>query len=191
MDTPTSNPTPSTALNGIEPAALAAAVTAVAENPALGAIAFRARTHWQGQLRSTTEIDGHELGGQRFQRRHRIASDEPLEVFGTDSAPNPQDLLLAALNACMMVGFVVGATARGIRLDSLQIESSAALDLRGAFGIDPDVPPGTDRIRYVVRVKGDATREEFEEIHREVMARSPNRWHLSVAIPLEAELHCG
>jgi uncharacterized OsmC-like protein len=185
----TSAPTAvSTPPNDLDPDALAAAVAGIAENPALGAIAFRARTSWQGRLRSVTEIDGHDLAGQRFARSHRIASDEPLEVFGTDTAPNPQDLLLAALNACMMVGFVVGASTRGIQLESLSIESSIALDLRGVFGIDPSIAPGADRIRYIVRVKGNGTREQFEEIHRDVMATSPNRWHLTVAIPLEPEL---
>ena len=111
-----------------------------------------------------TNVESYDLAGKTIERRHTIPSDEPSELFGTNTAPNPQDLLLAALNACMMVGFVVAATARGIRIDALEIESAADFDLRGAFGIDPSVAPGAPRIPYTIRVKGDATMEQFEEI---------------------------
>lgn len=100
----------------------------------------------------------------------------------------PQEFLLAALNACMIVSFVAGATQRGIRLESLSIESSLRLDLRGAFGLDPAIIPGAERIQYRVEVQGDATPEQFAEIHSEVMAQSPNRWHLAQPVTLESTL---
>lgn len=182
------SPNANSSINGLDPLALQAAVAAIAENPALAPIAFRAQTSWQGALSSRTQISSYDLAGATIERTHSIASDEPNEIFGGNTAPNPQDLLLAAVNACMTVGFVVGATARGIRLKSLSIESSLALDLRGAFGIDKRIAPGAETIRYRVEVSGDASPQQFEEIHREVMANSPNRWHLTQPIQLEAEL---
>jgi uncharacterized OsmC-like protein len=175
-------------LNGLDTNALTATVAAVAGNPALAPVAFRAKSTWNGRLRSETKIEGYELAGAPIPRSHTIRSDEPHELFGTDSTANPQDLLLAALNACMMVGFVVGATARGITIESLSVESSLALDLRGAFGLDPGIPAGAERIRYTIEVNGSGTREQFEDIHAEVTRNSPNRYHLANPIAFEAEL---
>jgi len=174
-------------LNGLEPEAIAQAVGELVKNPQLAQTTFRARTSWQGRLRSRTEIDGYDLAGQNVARKHTIYSDEPLELMGTNQAPNPQDLLLAALNACMMVGFVAGATNAGLRIDSLEIASECSLDLRGAFGVE-GVKPGADKIRYTVRVSGSGTPEQFEAVHREMMVVSPNRFHLVNPIALEASL---
>jgi uncharacterized OsmC-like protein len=175
-------------INGLDTVALTAAVAAIAENPALAPMVFRAKTAWQGGLASRTQISSFDLAGQTIERVHTILCDEPTEILGGNTAPNPQDLLLAALNACMTVGFVAGATARGIQLKSLSVESSLRLDLRGAFGLDKSIPPGAETIRYKIEVSGNATPAQFAEIHQEAMQNSPNRWHLSQPIKLEAEL---
>jgi uncharacterized OsmC-like protein len=180
--------TSSATLNGLDTAALAAAVGAIAADPALAPAAFSARSTWAGRFRSSTAIERYELGGACIPRRHRIDSDEPSELLGENTAPNPQDLLLAALNGCMIVGFVAGATRRGIRLESLRVQSSLCLDLRGVFGLDPTIAPGAEHIHYRIEVRGDATPERFAEIHAEVMARSPNRWHLAQPVALESTL---
>src|SRR5262245_37236831 len=62
--------------------------------------------------------------------------------------------LLAALNACIMVGYVAQCAVRGITLESLKIETDGEIDLRGFLGIDPAVPPGYENLSYVVRIKG-------------------------------------
>ncbi len=81
---------------------------------------------------------------------------------------------MAALNACMAVGYVAGCAMRGIELTALEIETEGALDLRGFLGVDPAVNPGYDEVRYTVRIRGDGTPEQFREIHETVMKTSPN-----------------
>ena len=80
-------------VNGIDLDALGEATEAVKQDPANGIVAFRVRTEWTGQARSETTIDSCTLGGERIERRHKIVADEPYELLGTDSAPNPQELL--------------------------------------------------------------------------------------------------
>ena len=175
-------------LNGIDLDALQGVVQAINEDPAKAKVAFRVRSAWQGQTRSRAEVTSYTIGGERVARRFSIDVDEPFELLGENTAPNPQEMLMTALNACVMIGYVVGAARRGVKLSSLEIETLGELDLRGFLGLDPAVKPGYDKLRYVVRIKGDGTPAQFREIHEAVVSTSPNYLNLSQPVPIEARL---
>ena len=175
-------------VNGLDLAALGEMVEAIEKDPALAKASFEVATRWAGQTRSETLVEGFTLGGKRYERQHRILADEPCELLGTDSAPNPQELLMAAFNACIMVGYVAGASTRGIRLDSVEIRTRGTLDLRGFLGLSDDVAPGYEAIDYEVLIKGDGSPEQFEEIHQTVMKTSPNYFNLNRPIRMNGAL---
>ncbi|HEV7732711.1 MAG TPA: OsmC family protein [Candidatus Binatia bacterium] len=175
-------------INGLDVEALKATVQAVAQDPSKGLVEFRVTSRWRGQTRSETSVESYTIGGQVVPRRFTIAVDEPLELLGENTAPNPQEMLMTALNACVMVGYVAGAASRGITLESLELQTTGALDLRGFLGIDASVRPGYESIRYTVRIKGNGTPEQFREIHETVIRTSPNYFNLANPIRLEAEL---
>ena len=104
-------------VNDLDLAALADIVDAIEQDPAKAKVAFGVTTRWTGQTRSESIVDGFTLGGERIARSHKIVADEPCQLLGTDSAPNPQELLMAAFNACITVGYVAGAALKGIELD--------------------------------------------------------------------------
>ena len=178
-------------VNGIDLVALGEVVEAVEQDPGLAKAGFEVTTRWAGQTRSETLVEGFTLGGQRIERQHRIVADEPCELLGTDSAPNPQELLMAAVNACMMVGYVAGASTKGIRLDSVEIRTRGTLDLRGFLGLSDQVAPGYETVNYDVDIKGDGSPADFEEIHQAVMKTSPNYFNLSRPIRMNGTLHVG
>jgi uncharacterized OsmC-like protein len=95
---------------------------------------------------------------------------------------------MAALNACITVGYVAGASMKGIALEKVEIETSGRLDLRGFLGIDPAVAPGYDTIHYVVRIKGAGTPEQFQEIHETVATTSPNYFNITRPVKIDARL---
>ncbi|MCL6682938.1 OsmC family protein [Sphingomonas alba] len=177
--------------NGLDLAALGEMVEAIEKDASLAQAGFAVTTRWSGQTRSETVVESYSLGGKRIERQHRIVADEPCELLGTDSAPNPQELLMAAINACMTVGYVANASLRGIRLDSVEIRMNGTLDLRGFLGLSDDVPPGYENVDYDVIIKGDGTPEDFEEIHRAVMKTSPNYFNLSRPVRMNGTLHVG
>jgi uncharacterized OsmC-like protein len=178
-------------VNGLDVTALGQVVEAVRQDPRQAKVGFDVVTRWTGQARSETSIEGFTLAGERIERSHRIVADEPCQLLGSDGAPNPQELLMAALNACMTVGFVAGSALRGITLDKLEIRTSGQLDLRGFLGLDEQVPAGYESIDYEVLIKGDGTREQFEDIHQSVIKTSPNYFNLSRPVRMNGTLRVG
>lgn len=178
-------------INGIDTAALLGAADGISKDSALGETKWAVRTEWKGGTRSETKVEASYLGGERIAKDFTIGIDEPLELCGTNQFANPQEYLMAALNACMTVGYTAQCSLEGITLEELRIETEGEIDLRGFLGLDPTVKPGYESLRYTVHVKGDGTPEQFERIHRKVMATSPNYFNLAAAVPLESRLVLG
>ena len=178
-------------VNGLDLAALGEVVESIGEDRSKALVSFDVTTRWQGQTRSESTVEGYTIGGERVQRSHKIIADEPCELLGSDGAPNPQELLMAAVNACMTVGYVAGAALKGITLDRLEIRTKGTLDLRGFLGLDDRIPPGYEVIDYEVTIAGNGTPEQFEEIHETVMKTSPNYFNLNRPIRMNGTLQVG
>lgn len=176
------------AINNFDAEQLRGVMVNVARNPAAGRAKFHVTTDWLGGTQTNTRVDSYELGGHEIDRHFEIPTDEPTELLGTNTHANPQEVLMAGFNACMMVGYVTGSSMAGITLERIEIETEGELDLRGFLGIDKSVTPGYDEISYTVRIKGDASPEQFRKIHETVMASSPNRWNLSHPVTLKSYL---
>lgn len=175
-------------VNGLDVDALRRLSEQVAANPRAGRARFRVATQWTGGTRSVAQVDRWWLGGQDKQRLFSIPADEPRELLGENSAPNPQELLMAAMNACIMVGYVAGCAVHGIELESIEIETLGELDLRGFLGLDPAVKPGYEEIEYTVRIKGNGTPKQFQQVHETVLATSPNFFNITHPIRVRPTL---
>ena len=178
-------------VNGLDLAALGEVVEAIQADASKAIVGFDVVTRWKGQTRSETTVDGFTMAGERINRSHTIVADEPFELLGSDGAPNPQELLMAAFNACITVGYVAGAALRGITIEALEIRTRGELDLRGFLGLSDDVAPGYQNVDYEVRIKGDGSAADFEEIHQTVMKTSPNYFNMSRPIKMNGSLSVG
>jgi uncharacterized OsmC-like protein len=178
-------------VNGLDLPALGEVVEAIEKDAGQAAVGFAVTTRWTGQTRSETIVDGFTIGGEKIARTHKIVADEPCQLLGQDSAPNPQELLMAAFNACITVGYVAGSALKGITLESLEIRTKGELDLRGFLGLSDEIAPGYESIDYEVRIKGDGSPEQFAEIHETVIKTSPNYFNLSRPIRMNPSLRVG
>ncbi len=175
-------------MNGIDADALKFAMSETSRDPKKGAVKFQVTTKWKGGTQSETRVTSWNYAGRDLPRNYTIPIDEPQELFGTDTAPNPQETLMAGLNGCMLAGYVTGCALEGIELERLEIETQGELDMRGFLGVDKSVTPGYEEIRYTVRIKGSGTPKQFRKIHSAVMATSPNFWNLSQSVKLNPKL---
>lgn len=175
-------------INGIDTVALSAFAGTVAANSAEGDLAFLVTSHWRGGTRSEARVTSYRLGKTTHARDFTIHADEPEELLGRNEAPNPQELLFAALNGCMIVGFAANAALANIELKALSIRTEGALDLRGFLGLDPAVNPGYERVRQVIEITTDAPREQVEALFEVVLATSPNFNNFRRAISMAPRL---
>jgi len=178
-------------VNGINVDDLFAMIESVNGDASKAETIWRVATTWEGQTRTRAEVEGFSIGGQDVSRRFTIDIDEPRELCGTDQSANPQEHLIAALNACIVVGYVAQCAVRGITLESLRIETEGEIDLRGFLGLDPQVANGYENLRYTIHIKGNGTEQQFVEVHDVVMATSPNVYNLANAVTLKSTLVVG
>jgi uncharacterized OsmC-like protein len=175
-------------INGIDLENLGRMVEQIKNDKTKGFVQFKVATSWSGQTQSKSRVKSYIFDGIEIPREFSILADEPQELCGQNTAPNPQELLMAAFNACIMVGYVANAAVMGVRLDNVEIETEGELNLRGFLGIDENVKPGYDSIQCRVRLTGNGTREQYQAIHEQVLKTSPNYFNVSQPIRVEATL---
>src|SRR5262245_39110124 len=169
----------SNVINGIDTEAVHVLIETVEASPANGMTHWRVASTWQGGTHSRAQVDSFAIGGADVPRRFSIDIDEPHELGGGNAYANPQEYLLAALNACMIVGYTALCALQGITLQKLQITTEGDIDLRGFFGLDPSIAAGYRELRTRVVIKGNGTKEQFQRIHELVLATSPNFYNVT------------
>ncbi|MFW6193643.1 MAG: OsmC family protein [Gemmatimonadota bacterium] len=163
-------------LNGVDVDQLEETIEAIKKDPTLARFQFRTHTEWESGGRTRTRIQTFEHAGEEDDSRETpfvLEGDEPPVLLGSDTAPNAVETVLHALAACLGVGFVYNAAAKGIEVESLDFDVEGDLDLRGFLGLDASVRPGYDEVRVTYRVEADAPDETLEELCRYTQETSP------------------
>jgi len=103
--------------------------------------------------------------------RHEWTADEPPDAGGTDTGPNPYELLLASLGACTCITISWYCRNKGLTLESV----SASYDLSRVHAADCedcDVPEKgfIEKITSDVQIAGD-----FDEAQKKRLAQIAER----------------
>ena len=171
-------------LNDINIEGLDAYINVISENPKEAIVTYGITAKWLGGVKTQIQTHNQNVGSKEIVKVFKFSIDEPAELLGNNINPTPQDYLFGGLAGCMMVGFVVGATKKGIKLDSVELKIKGNLNLRGFLNVDKDVPIGFDKIGFDYEVKGDGTQSDYDEIIRNVQHFSPNYRTISDAVQL-------
>lgn len=159
-------------LNGFDLEALQTTVTTLRRQPLAGKATFRGRTVWDRGPAVDGCTEQMEQAGQVSERRFTFRGDHPPALLGFDTGPTAGEVLLAALGACMSATYASHATARGIRLDELEVEVEGDLDLNGFLQLAP-TRAGFAGIRARLRVRSDADDAALEELRQLSAKASP------------------
>lgn len=124
-------------------------------------LSFRADTQLVSGFQTTAQV-----------RQFTFSVDEPPQLGGTDTGPNPVELVLAALGTCQEIVYATYARLLGIPIESLAIRVSGDLDLRGFLGA-ADVPAGYRAIDFDVAIESSASVAEVARLVETVNRRCP------------------
>ena len=84
----------------------------------------KVHTVMQGQFRSWSFVGIH----------NPVIVDEPLHLFGENTAPAPGEVALSALGGCLCVGITAVATQREVKLSRLEVFLEADIGNTAAWG---------------------------------------------------------
>jgi uncharacterized OsmC-like protein len=120
--------------------------------------------------------------GRRFRHLNYIRNlpahvvDEPPQLLGDDTAPNPTEALLAALGTCVAVGLQANAVARGWTVRGIEVDTEGDINITSVWGTG-DLSPktvGLAAVRLSVRLDIEgATDSELDELVSHAATWSP------------------
>ncbi len=105
-------------------------------------------------------------------RGFEVALDEPRELGGNDTGPNPVEAVLAALGSCQAIVYRAYAAALGLRIDRVEVAARGQLDLRGFLNLAP-VGAGFTGVTFVTRIESPEPAERVRELARLVSEHCP------------------
>lgn len=127
----------------------------------------KVRTVLQGMYRSLSYVGEHQP----------VVVDEPLHLFGENTAPAPGEIVLSGLGGCLAVGITAVATWKQIELTKLEIFMEGDIGNPAAWGAGGALKEAADMgfqaIRVKVLIEGNASREALDEIVQHANFYSP------------------
>lgn len=152
-------------------------IAMVKKNPQVANSVFRASTY--------SEDSGFTVRSEI--RGFSVHIDEPRELGGNDTAPNPVELLLAALGGCQEIVYRAFAAVLGIEIVSIEVHAKGHLDLHGFLGL-AEVPAGFTNISFTTRIVSSASPESIRQLAALVEKHCPVQDTLTRAIPINGKV---
>jgi uncharacterized OsmC-like protein len=116
--------------------------------------------------------------------------DEPPQLLGDDTAPNPSEAALAALGTCVSVGIHANAVNEGITINKLELELEADINITSVWGVGDtsEKPVGFTDVRIKANIDADVPRDKLEELLQYVLKWSPVTGTYRNPVPVSGSL---
>lgn len=141
---------------------------------------------------STIKV-GAEMGANfttQIKCSHSFVIDQPKMAGGNHEGPNPLEIFLSSLPACICAVGRIIATQRKIDLRGIEVQVEGDIDKDFLLGKTIEGRAGFTEIRSFVNIDADMTIAEKEAFLKEIAVRCPiadNIAHSSVLIPVVTE----
>ncbi|MDA0264993.1 MAG: OsmC family protein [Chloroflexi bacterium] len=159
-------------LNGWNLDELQSTVEALQNNPEAGKLVWRGQVSWDAGFGMDAHTTGIEQLGQVMPRKFTLRGDHPPQLLGQNTGPTAVETLLASLGSCITGTYAAQATARGVKIESLEVEVEGSMDLNGFLLLQP-IRAGMLGVDVRIKVTGDADDATLEEIRQATMKASP------------------
>jgi uncharacterized OsmC-like protein len=174
-----------TEINGIDVIGMAEIAEGINSTPDLAQFQYRATNQWiDGGLNRTT-IDGfYGVGKERGTATYVFDNDTPQVLCGHQRGASPAVFMLHALAGCFTTTLVYTAAAEGIHVESVEAKIAGNIDVRGVFGLDPDVRRGYNNIQIALKVRADAPDDVIDRLIETTRDRSPLFETVTTPVPV-------
>jgi uncharacterized OsmC-like protein len=162
-------------VNGVNTQVLQQAVNGIKSKTEMSHLTFNVETEWTTGFKTASRTVERKVGGTLISAStsELSASDFPQEMGGSSSAPSVCEICLGALGSCITQTIVAHATARGIQLERIRVDTEGEVDVRGLLGLDENVRPGAQGFRAKVYIESKADRKTLEELIQTTKRLSP------------------
>jgi len=177
-------------VNGVNVTQLFETIESVKQNKEIAKFNFRAQNKWVDGTENRTTV-GDFYGACKTHTRekpHVFVKDEPQILLGNDNGANPVEYLLAGLAGCITTSLVAYASARGVKIDSIESTLEGDIDLQGLLQTDKNVNPGYQGINISFKIESDAPDETLQELIELAKSVSPVANTVSRPTPVNISL---
>ncbi len=119
---------------------------------------------------------------------HPFVIDQPRNSGGTDEGPNPLEIFLSSLPACLCAIGRIIAMQRRINLRGIEVEVEGDIDKDFLLGKTTEGRAGFTEIRSLVKIDADLTDDEKTDFLHEIEKRCPIADNMAEKSVLKAEV---
>lgn len=124
---------------------------------------------------STVKISSKVAAGFKITNKgsHSFIIDQPIEAGGGDEGPNPLEVFLSTLGACICTLGRIISQQKNLGIKEIEVDVEGDIDKDFLMGKTTEGRAGFTEIRSFVKINANLTEEQKQELTNEINLRCP------------------